>query len=103
MNYLLLNGVVLGIVAVVGYTVLRSLQRGKPRRRITKPFWYTLGVVLVLTAVFDSLIIAAGIVAYDASRILEVYIGRAPIEDFAYACVSVILVVVLWEYYEHND
>lgn len=102
MNYALLNGIILLAIALVGYLVIRRSLLGKDGERILTPFWYSIAIVLLLTAVFDTLIIAAGIVAYDTTKILEVYIGRAPVEDFAYAIVSVILVVVIWEYYEHK-
>lgn len=100
MNYVLLNGIVLVIVSVFCYLYF---IRHKEAKRNMGPFWGTLAAVLGLTAIFDSLIIAAGIVGYDTGRILGIYIGRAPIEDFAYAAVSVMLVVLLWEYYEHRQ
>jgi lycopene cyclase domain-containing protein len=46
--------------------------------------------------VFDNLIIGVGLVAYDESRILGLYIGLAPIEDFLYAMVAVLLAASLW-------
>lgn len=100
MNYLTLNGLVLIGVIITAYLYVRQYKYSRSSQRA---FWYTLLAVLSLTAVFDSLIIACGIVAYDTSHILGVYIGRAPIEDFAYACVSVIVVVILWEYYDHQS
>ena len=57
----------------------------------------TLRILIVCTAVFDSLIIAAGIVDYDTSKILGVYIGAAPIEDFMYALLSAAIVPALWK------
>ena len=57
----------------------------------------TLGILTVCTAVFDSLIIAAGIVDYDTTKILGVYIGAAPIEDFMYALLAVAIVPALWK------
>ena len=56
----------------------------------------TLVVLIITTALFDSLIIAAGIVAYDTTKILGWYIGRAPIEDFAYAIFAGIAMPTLW-------
>lgn len=56
----------------------------------------TLAVLLALTAVFDNLIIMAGIVDYDPARILGVYIVQAPVEDFFYAVLAVVLVPALW-------
>lgn len=92
MRYLLLN---LGVLVVVGFT-LRSRLRGS----FSRAALYTLLVVLLLTAFFDSLIVASGIVGYNQANILGIYIFEAPIEDFLYAVVSVLLVVVLWEHYE---
>ena len=57
----------------------------------------TLGILTVCAAVFDSLIIAAGIVDYDTTKILGVYIGAAPIEDFMYALLAVAIVPALWK------
>ena len=91
-RYLLLN---LLFLAVIGMGIALVT-----RQKITKSLGWTMLVVLGLTAVFDSLIVAAGIVGYNTNRILSVYVVRAPIEDFAYAVASVILVGLLWEYYE---
>ena len=68
--------------------------------RVKKPsvtWWITLGSLLVLTAIFDSLIIWAGIVGYDTSKILGVYVGLAPIEDFFYALLAAILIPIFWQ------
>lgn len=66
----------------------------------------TLVTLLIFTAIFDSLIIHFGIVAYDERLILGVKIGEAPIEDLFYAVLSVVMVVSLWNYFErkaHQD
>lgn len=57
----------------------------------------TLLILIVCTAVFDSLIIAAGIVDYDTTKILGIYIGTAPIEDFMYALLAAVIVPALWK------
>ena len=57
----------------------------------------TLLILTVCTAVFDSLIIAAGIVDYDTTKILGMYIGTAPIEDFMYALLAAVIVPALWK------
>jgi lycopene cyclase domain-containing protein len=56
----------------------------------------TLGILLVLTAVFDNIIIALSIVGYDPAKILNIYVGSAPIEDFMYAILAVMLVPAIW-------
>ena len=53
--------------------------------------------MLILTAVFDNLIILAGIVDYDTSKLLGIYVGVVPIEDFAYTVVAVLLVPAIWK------
>lgn len=65
---------------------------------------FTLGVLTLLTAVFDSVIIGLEIVAYDSSKMLGIIIGKAPIEDFAYALAAAFLLPLLWEYsYKFNN
>ena len=49
-----------------------------------------------LSFVFDNLIIWAGIVAYDPEKISGIKIGIAPIEDFSYTVVAVILVPTIF-------
>ncbi len=51
---------------------------------------------MVLTAVFDNLIILADIVDYDPRLILGLFVYKAPVEDFFYAILAVILVPSLW-------
>lgn len=53
--------------------------------------------MLVLTAVFDNLIILAGIVDYDTTKLMGIYVGVVPIEDFAYTVVAVLLVPAIWK------
>lgn len=89
MAYVILNvAVLLAIVLVLwrmGVLVL------------SKAVWLTMVIVLLLTAVFDSLIIWAEIVAYAPETLLGIYIGRAPIEDFFYTIAVVLLMPALWQ------
>lgn len=89
MSYVALNLVMLiGIVLVLWRTGALVLN---------KSVGLTMAVVLLLTAVFDSLIIWADIVAYAPETLLGVYIGWAPIEDFFYSIVVVLLMPALWQ------
>lgn len=88
-TYILLNGAV--IAACIALLVLR------PVRFVCRPIVITMASLLVLTAVFDSLIIWAEIVGYNYENILGIYVGKAPLEDFAYAIVAVLLVPYVWE------
>jgi lycopene cyclase domain-containing protein len=59
-----------------------------------------LAVMLILTAIFDNMIIGFGLVDYDPSLISGVRIGVAPIEDFAYTVLAVIVVPIVWAWGE---
>jgi lycopene cyclase domain-containing protein len=52
--------------------------------------------MFTLTAIFDNVIIGTGIVAYDDELLLGVKILYAPIEDFAYTAVALVLVPTLF-------
>ncbi len=63
----------------------------------------TLIVLLVLTAIFDSVIVASGIVAYDETKILGMSLGSAPIEDFFYAVLAAVLIPNLWHIFQKEN
>jgi lycopene cyclase domain-containing protein len=84
-------------------TVFMACIIGALHKYIAKPntaWWVTLGALLVLTAIFDSVIIWAAIVGYDATKLLGIYVGYAPVEDFFYALLAAVLVPTLWHYFE---
>ena len=88
-TYIVLNMVYLvGVLAILKWRGLLVWNRS---------VLVTLGILTVCTAVFDSLIIAAGIVDYDTTKILGIYIGTAPIEDFMYALLAAAIVPALWK------
>jgi lycopene cyclase domain-containing protein len=49
-------------------------------------------VLVVLTAVFDNVMIAAGLFSYPPERISGLRIGLAPVEDFSYPVCAAFLV-----------
>ncbi len=87
MNYLALNAIFICISLLALLLV--------PKNR-----WpaYLVGLVpmLLLTAIFDNLIVASGIVAYDPTKISGVMLGAVPIEDFAYTIAAVAIVPSVW-------
>jgi lycopene cyclase domain-containing protein len=54
-------------------------------------------LTLVMTLVFDNLIILFGIVGYDEALISGAKLGVAPIEDFSYTLVGLVLIPLTWE------
>lgn len=88
-TYLILNSVVFIIAGIVFF----ANRQSQVNRRIVL---LTVIILFILTAFFDSLLIAADIVRYDISKILQLYIGKAPVEDFAYVVVAAMIVPYLW-------
>ena len=54
-------------------------------------------VLLLMTAVFDNLIIYSGIVAYDENLISGLKLFLSPIEDFSYTILALGLVPAIFE------
>ena len=57
-------------------------------------------LLMIMTAVFDNIIVLTGIVSYDETKISGIKILAAPIEDFAYTLVLVPLIVLIRTYYD---
>ena len=92
MNYWTLNAIFLAVVALVAIVAAVRIRSTKPWVAIA----ITLGVLLVMTAVFDNVMIGVGLVGYEPSLISGAFIGIAPLEDFAYAVAAAILLPSLW-------
>ena len=88
MSYPLLTIVVLGIFSIYAVLMRRWLS--------LKPLTFAALVMFALTAIFDNVIIGTGIVAYDDDLLLGIKILYAPIEDFAYTAVALVLVPSLF-------
>jgi lycopene cyclase domain-containing protein len=58
--------------------------------------------MMVLTAVFDNVIIGSGLVAYDEQLLSGVMVGLAPLEDFAYTLAAVMMIPALWHLLERR-
>ena len=90
MNHLGLNAIFLGALAILTIPVVKQLP------------WRAIGLatvaLLVITAIFDNVIIGLGIVAYDETKISGIMVGLAPIEDFAYSLAAPILISLTMEY-----
>lgn len=83
------------ILNIVFMTIVVLALRIKPRKP-SRPWWVTLIALLIMTAVFDAMIIGFGVVDYDRTKLLGLYVGNVPVEDFFYAVLSVVIVPVLW-------
>ena len=63
----------------------------------SRPVCLTLAVLLVMTILFDSLLIYLGIVAYSLDKISGMSVGVAPSEDFFYPLLAGLAVPAIWE------
>lgn len=91
MTYLLLA---LPFVAGAGVLALVAARRASRSARLALVIG--LAIVLVLTVVFDSIMIAVGLFTFPDEHLLGIRIGLAPIEDLLYAAVAVLVVWSLW-------
>jgi lycopene cyclase domain-containing protein len=91
LTYWALNAPFLGVALLVALAAVLARRA---------PLWRVLGLtalgVLILTAVFDNVLVGSGIVGYDAARISGAFVGVAPLEDFSYAIAAVLLLPSLW-------
>ena len=94
----MLNAIFLAVVAVVALVAI-VMKRS--------PSWKAVGVVavivLVMTAIFDNIMISVGLVGYDESKISGALIGIAPLEDFAYAVAAIVMLPALWSLLHRRD
>ncbi len=83
--------IILPFALVTAAVTLASAVRPRFGARMTASALAALGLV-ALTAVFDNLMIAAGLFAYPAELISGWRIGLAPVEDLAYPLCAAFLV-----------
>lgn len=89
-TYLLINSVFLAATLFAVYAL--------KLHRYDRTFFVVLMVLVICTALFDSLIIAADIVKYNPELRTGIDIWQAPVEDFFYSLVAAILVPAAWRY-----
>ncbi|MFD2024409.1 lycopene cyclase domain-containing protein [Promicromonospora aerolata] len=96
MIYLLLALGFLTVAAVVAVVAHRSAGRRADRSAGWRAVTLAAVALLILTVVFDNLMIASGLFAYSDAHISGVRIGLAPVEDLAYPLAAVVLLPALW-------
>lgn len=88
-TYLFLNVIFMPIVCLF-------LRLHGVRFATSRALLVTLIGLLALTAVFDNVIVGLNIVGYNSDKILGLFVGVAPVEDFFYALLAVIVVPAVW-------
>ncbi|AZA12456.1 lycopene cyclase domain-containing protein [Corynebacterium choanae] len=95
MTYLLISVPFLLVAAAVwliGYRRLVPLQR----RRYRQVTGLVMLILVVLTTIFDNLMIASGLVGYHPANNSGLTIGFMPIEDLTYSIAVALVVPALW-------
>ncbi|MFP3714195.1 lycopene cyclase domain-containing protein [Puerhibacterium sp. TATVAM-FAB25] len=100
MTYL---GLALGFVAVSAAVALVAAAVRRPGRAWWAATAAVAAVLLVLTAVFDSLMIAADLFRYDENALAGVRVWLTPVEDLAWPLAAVLLLPALWELLAPRD
>lgn len=88
---------------IIVFVVLICAMAVRGKIILHKRIVYLAIILFILTAIFDSLIIAAGIVAYDQSKILGWNIGAAPVEDFFYSLAAALFIPYMWHNLAKQD
>lgn len=103
MTYAWLSLAFLGVAALVALVAVLRVRparasdgRRSPLGRAVASILITAVLLCVLTAVFDNVMIAVGLMQYSAQHITGLHIGAAPLEDFAYPLAGVMLLPALW-------
>ncbi|WP_458107784.1 prenyltransferase [Arthrobacter sp. R3-55] len=96
MTYSWLALAFIAAAAVAGVLFARRGARPGESGKHWKAVGLAFAALAILTAVFDSVMIGMELFHYDASHILGVKVGLAPIEDFAYPLAGVVALPGLW-------
>jgi lycopene cyclase domain-containing protein len=92
-TYILLNVIFMTFVLVI-------MRHFLPH--YTKLWFYKLAGLLLLTVIFDNILIMLNIVGYHNDKLLGVYLYKAPLEDFFYALLAVYIIPALWQHFGHH-
>ncbi|MEO7016986.1 MAG: lycopene cyclase domain-containing protein [Leifsonia sp.] len=106
MTYLVLSLVFLA-VAVIVLAVSMAIVSAPDRTALVRRWWPAVllsGLAMfVLTAVFDNLMIVAGVMTYSRSAVSGVRLGPMPVEDLAYPFAALLLLPALWLLFRPRD
>ncbi|MGZ8804484.1 MAG: lycopene cyclase domain-containing protein [Microbacterium sp.] len=93
--------IVVPFIIVTVIVTLATLRRPAFGRRMAASGVAAV-VLIVLTAIFDNLMIASGLVVYPPENLSGIAIGIAPIEDFSYSVCAAFLVPAVFTLLERH-
>jgi lycopene cyclase domain-containing protein len=88
--------IVLNLIFITAVLVAMRILLGRQLFQFSSRAGVVLVLLLVLTLIFDNLIIAAGIVDYNFDKTLGIIIFKMPIEDIFYSVMALLLMHTLW-------
>jgi lycopene cyclase domain-containing protein len=97
MTYLLLSLPFVGVGLVAFLLGLVVARRRGGERAYVASWAVTTALLIVLTAVFDNVMIAAGFFEYADSGISGIRFVLMPVEDFLYPLAGSLLIAGVWE------
>ncbi|SNS63085.1 lycopene cyclase domain-containing protein [Micrococcales bacterium KH10] len=106
MSYLTLAlaGVAVALIAgVIAARMAFARNPRTPRARFYVAVAGTILVLVVLTAIFDNLMIAANLFHYAPDTLMGLSLGLAPLEDFSYPIAVALLLPALWIFLEKGS
>lgn len=100
---LALIGIAIAVLGGAALTIA-GLRRDRtpPRGRHLAAVGVTVVIMGLLTAVFDNIMIGAGLFHYAPEQVAGVSIGLAPLEDFAYPIAAALLLPAAWIAFERG-
>ena len=91
MTYLLLDACFL-----IGAALAAMLLTWRTPRIPMRAVILAAAALIILTAIFDTVMISVGLFTYADDHLAGPRIGKAPIEDFAYPIAALILLPAIW-------
>lgn len=92
MTYTLFN-----LFFLIPAAALLMLARARTPGFSRDGFWVCLVGLVILTVIFDNLMIAAGLFFYANEHTLGLRLGLMPVEDLAYVVFTALALPALWE------
>lgn len=96
MTYLWLALIFVAVAGAVGLLLGRMRAPSIPAREHWIAAGLTFVALAILTAIFDSVMIGSELFHYADEHLVGLKVGLAPIEDFSYPLLCVLLLPALW-------
>ncbi|WP_425862234.1 lycopene cyclase domain-containing protein [Arthrobacter sp. TWP1-1] len=100
MNFAQLNAIFLVLAALI---FAAGLWRSRKPYNVVIAASVSILVLVVLTVIFDNVMIASGLFDYGGHTLNGLRLGLAPIEDFAYPVGGALLLTGFWTMFTRKE